>query len=69
MEIGYALGEKKRIILAIKRDVKDFNQQLLVSDHIASGITNWNGFDLECIEKVELRGKKESLNIHAVNLI
>jgi adenylate cyclase len=53
----------------IQGKCKDFNQQLLVSDHIASSIKNWNGFDLECIEKVELRGKKECLNIHAINLI
>jgi adenylate cyclase len=53
----------------IQGKCKDFNQQLLVSDHIAKSIKKWEGFDLESIEQVELRGKKQCLNIHAVNLI
>ena len=53
----------------IQGKCKDFNHQLLVSDHIAKSIKKWDGFDLESIEQVELRGKKQCLNIHAVNLI
>ena len=67
-EIAYH-GDVLNTASRIQGKCKDYNQQLLISDHIATGIKRWDGFDLESIEKVELRGKKECLNIHAVNLI
>lgn len=53
----------------IQGKCKVFDKKLLVSQHIIDGIKDMNGFDLEPIHQVELRGKKESVNIFAITLI
>ena len=67
-EIAYH-GDVLNTASRIQSKCKDYNQKLLVSHHIIDSTEEWTGFDLEKIEQVELRGKKDGLDIYAVNLI
>jgi adenylate cyclase len=67
-EIAYH-GDVLSTASRIQGKCKEFNQKLLVSQHIIDAITDWTGFDLEKIHQVKLRGKKECMDIFAVSLI
>jgi adenylate cyclase len=67
-EIAYH-GDVLNTASRIQGKCKDFDKKLLASMHIIDDIAAWDGFDLEPIKSVKLRGKKESHDIFAINLI
>ena len=67
-EIAYH-GDVLNTASRIQGKCKDFDKKFLLSQHIIDEIEHFDGFDLEPIHHVELRGKKNSHEIYAVNLI
>jgi adenylate cyclase len=67
-EIAYH-GDVLNTASRIQGKCKDFEKKLLISEHLINEIHKLDGFENSKIADVELRGKKDPLDIYAINLI